>query len=683
MSKTYYVTTPIYYTSGNPHVGHAYCSIMADTLARFHRLLGEDVFFLTGTDEHGQKVEENAAKAGLTPKQYVDLLDIAFKALWAKLNISYDGYIRTTDPLHQAAVQKIFRQLYDQGDIYKKDYEGHYCVPCEAYWTEHQIKEGNLCPDCGRPVTWLKEESYYFRASKYADRLLQYIEDNPDFIQPVSRTNEMVNNFLKPGLNDLCVSRTSVDWGIPVTFDPKHTIYVWIDALPNYITALGYGSDDDSLLQRFWPADLHLVGKEIIRFHTIIWPIILMALGLPLPKQVFGHGWLLYDNEKMSKSKGNVVDPNDIIRDYGTDPLRYYLLAKVPTGNDGNFTTELIANIFNTDLANDLGNLLSRTIAMQERYFAGIVQTPSERSALDAGLIELAEATPAAVNAAMLKNDFNAALAAIWKLIGRSNKYIDETLPWVLAKDASQKERLATVLYHLAEVLRITAVLLQPFMPETSPRIFFQLGLMGRSPLQTWQSIQNFGGLPAGTKLRKGESLFPRIEKENPDGSLGKKAKAVNQSKKNQKQEKLEEGLQQMTEENPIAANETQVAEAEIIETNVLADQKPLITVDDFAKIDFRIAEIVACEKVAKADRLLKLRVRIGQTERVIVSGIAEYYTPEELIGRQVCVVANLAPHTFRGIESNGMLLAASDDAHTSVILLQPEKRAQNGWRVK
>lgn len=670
MNQTYYITTPIYYTSGKPHVGHAYCSIMADTLARYHRFIGDDVYFLTGTDEHGQKVEENAAKLNLSPKEFVDSLDVEFKALWKKLNISYDSYIRTTDEHHHVAVQRIFKKLYDQGDIYKKDYEGHYCVPCEAYWTEHQLAAGNVCPDCGRPVTWLKEESYFFRASNYAKRLMEHIEAHPEFIQPVSRANEMINNFLKPGLQDICVSRTSIDWGIPVSFDPKHTVYVWIDALPNYITALGYTTEQDQLMKRYWPANLHLVGKEIIRFHTIIWPIILMALDLPLPHQIYGHGWLLFDNDKMSKSKGNVVDPNVLINQYGADALRHYLLSKVPTGNDGNFTMELFNNSFNNDLANDLGNLLSRTIAMQERYFEGIVQVPNQSELIDQELINLAVSTPTMVHEAMLRNDFNTALAAIWKLIDRSNKYIDETLPWSLAKDMDKKVRLGTVLYNLSESLRFVAVLLQPFMPETSPKMLRQLGLMGRTPLQTWESLKVFGKTPAGTRVKKEESLFPRIETEQTEAQKAKK--------ESRKKEMIqpEKGVKDMNEE-------TVVVETTIVETNILPDQKPQITIDDFAKIDFRIAEIVACEKVPKADRLLKLRVRIGQTERVIVSGIAEYYSPEDLVGRQVCVVANLAPHTFRGIESNGMLLAASDDAHTSVILLQPEKKAQSGWRVK
>ncbi|NLN84199.1 MAG: methionine--tRNA ligase [Firmicutes bacterium] len=668
MSKTYYLTTPIYYTSGSPHVGHAYCSIMADTLARFHRLIGDEVFFLTGTDEHGQKVEEKAQESGKSPQDYVDTIDLEFKALWKKLGISYDAYIRTTDQKHKLAVQKIFLKLYEQGDIYKKDYEGHYCVPCEAYWTDHQLDEEKNCPDCGRQVIWLKEESYFFKASKYADRLIEHIETNPKFIQPVSRANEMMNNFLKPGLQDISVTRTSVDWGIPVPFDPEHKIYVWIDALPNYITALGYTDEHDQLMQKFWPADLHLVGKEIIRFHTIIWPIILMALDLPLPKQIFGHGWLLFDNDKMSKSKGNVVDPVELIDQYGSDALRHYLLSKVPVGNDGNFTIDLFKQSYNTDLANDLGNLLSRTVAMQERYFQGVVQNCQELTEEDRSMSELARKTPEIVLSAMLVNDFNKALAAIWRLIDRSNKYIDENEPWVLARSEDKRERLGTVLYYLSENLRYIGVLLQPFMPETTPKIFRQLGLMGRTPLQTWQSLETYGRLPQGTVMVKEEALFPRIDLKNKKAEQNDRAKAQAGKKK---------------EKDKGAAQKMETEKQEVETENILPELKPQITIDDFAKVDFRIAEIIACERVPKADRLLKLTVKIGETSRTIVSGIAEHYTPEELVGKQVCVVVNLAPHVFRGIKSEGMLLAASDDKDSKIIILEPEKRAESGWKVR
>ncbi|MGE5653569.1 MAG: methionine--tRNA ligase [Bacillota bacterium] len=678
MKKPYYITTPIYYASGAPHIGHAYCTIATDAAARFKRYIGHDVYFLTGTDEHGQKIERKAEAVGKSPQQFVDDIVDLFKELWVKLDISNDDFIRTTEDRHKVIVQKIFKQLYEQGDIYKSEYEGLYCVDCEAFWTERQLKDGN-CPDCGRPVNLVKEESYFFRASKYADRLMKYIEDNPEFIQPVSRKNEMVNNFLKPGLADICVSRTSFKWGIPVSFDPKHVVYVWIDALSNYITALGYGTGHDQLYRKFWPADVHVVGKEIVRFHTIIWPIILMALDLPLPKQVFGHGWLLSGGDKMSKSKGNVVDPNALIAEYGSDTLRYYLLSQVPFGQDGIFTDELFIQTANTDLANDLGNLLSRTVAMIERYFGGEVPAPSTPGEFDDQLKSMAQALPQEVEKDVDKLAFSDALAAIWALVKRSNKYIDETSPWVLAKDPEQKGRLGTVLYNLAESLRIIGGLLSAFLPKTSPRLFAQLGIADQPELQTWEAVQQFGLLPVGTGVVKGEALFPRIDtsKEQPAAKGDAPAK-----KPTQPQTKEEKTVTEEIKQPAALAVESQPAPAPVVNENPLG-LKPQITIDDFAKIDLRVAKVLAAERVEKADKLLKLTLEVGPTQRTIVAGIAQHYTPEEMVGKTIVVVANLAPAKIRGIESNGMLLAASFDDKSKVVVLSPEKEMETGARVR
>ncbi len=627
MSKEkFYITTAIAYTSKTPHIGNTYEIILTDAIARFNRFIGKDVFFLTGTDEHGQKIQEIAEKTGITPQEHVDKIAGEIKAIADMLNISYDKFIRTTDDYHEKAVQKIFKKLYDQGDIYKSEYEGWYCTPCESFWTETQLKDG-CCPDCGRPVQKTKEEAYFFKMSKYQDRLMEYIETHPEFIQPESRKNEMVNNFLKPGLQDLCVSRTSFTWGIPVECDPKHVIYVWIDALSNYITALGYTPDEKGeLYNKYWPADVHVIGKDILRFHTIYWPIMLMALGEPLPKQVFGHPWMLFGDEKMSKSRGNVIYAQDLVRHFGVDAVRYYSLHEMPFAQDGTITYDVFISRFNSDLANKLGNLVNRTVAMINKYFDGIIQPGDTAGEFDDDLKAAATGAIDKIAEKMKALRVADSIDEIWGVADRANKYIDETTPWILAKDEAQKRRLGTVLYNLAETIRIIAALLSSYMPETSKKIAGQINADDIS----CESVKTFGILKAGTKVGAAEPLFARIDAEKKIAELD--------------------------------------AEREKEEEIAIAPYKDYIEFDEWEKLDIRVGKVLECETVPKSKKLLRFTLEVGSEKRQILSGISQFHNPDELIGKNVIFIANLKPRKMMGLESCGMILSAEFDDKLTVL---------------
>ncbi|MCI1931531.1 MAG: methionine--tRNA ligase [Clostridia bacterium] len=649
--KTFYITTPIYYPSDKLHIGHTYCTVAADTMAKYKRLRGFDVRFMTGADEHGQKIERIATAQGITPKEYVDKVVDGIKKLWASLDITYDRFIRTTDADHVAAVKKIFNKLYEKGDIYKSEYEGWYCTPCESFYTEHQLVDGK-CPDCGRDVEKVKEESYFFRLSKYQDRLIKYIKDHPEFIQPPTRQTEMIANFLKPGLEDLCVSRTSFSWGIPVDFDPKHVIYVWVDALSNYITGLGYGSDDDSLFKKYWPADVHLVGKEIVRFHSIIWPAMLMALDLPLPKQVFGHGWLIINGGKMSKSKGNVVDPNVLIRRYGVDAVRYFLLREIAFGQDGNFTNEALIQRINSDLANDLGNLVSRTVGMIDKYFKGTLPEKHMDTEFDADLKSVCSDMIGKFESSMDKMMFSDALTVLWTFIRRTNKYIDETQPWILVRNEEDMPKLAGVLYNVAESIRIISIMLQPFMPNSPKAIFKQLCIEGNKNITSWESIRTFGLLPKALHVERATPLFPRIDMKKELVELEADIKAAQSQNLAYK-----------------------AAQAE-------KEEHPEITIDDFAKVHLVTGEVLASEPVKGSKKLLKNTIKIGNETRTILSGIAKHYSPEEIIGKKVVVVENLAPRKMMGETSCGMILCAENE-DGKLSLITNDKEFGSGCDVK